>query len=298
MNPLSPDWLEGFQRRSSQRREWNDQTRAALESSISNIKTQSALLDKPDEVIAFINQFIEYMNMYNSILDKIQENASGELHEETGLRLKKLHDRNAAERQRCFQFQRLYIARGLNDAKAIPLLEEVYHRILERIEKDESLSEDVKAILSHFRSKKGGQASSYHPSGEGVGHITNHPPSAAKLDTSSSAHRPDWIFIRTYRMLLTFFLKTNLGRLVIFLIFILIGVSFAQLQSQNGAGFVDSIFSPDFEKESAFPDDQRTPSASTQSPSTHIPDLEDPETAAAVESASAEPGATVEIPQN
>ncbi|MBZ0257163.1 hypothetical protein K8I31_13940 [bacterium] len=224
------------------RNQLNDALTDSLDDMAGSVRKNAGLFDKPDEVQDFIHKFREYMQSYSAIIKKILQQIEDEITEEHIHSLRNIANRNDVELQRCFQFQRYVIARGANDHQAEPVLQNVYTSIRDRIETDKDLGALIADMMRFAKRNEVGE----HVEEE-VHHTSHEPKSALR----SKSPDDESVGERAYKLVILFFIKTNIGRAIALLAFICIGVSFTMNYTQKGPGMIDAISNSDFEKDAA-----------------------------------------------
>lgn len=245
MNASKDNPLLEIAKRLRLRIQMNENTVDMLDDFSGSIRTHVDWFDKPDEIQDFVHKFREYMQSYSSILQKILKQIEDEITEEHIHSLRNISNRNDVELQRCFQFQRYAIARGANDAKAGPLLQEIYTTIRDRIESDKELGALIADMLRYTQT---GNEQHQHPHDQFKPDSRDH---HVKHGLRTRSAKEESTGEQVYKLVLSFFLRTNIGRLIALIAFICIGISFAMNYTPKGPGMVDAITNSDFEKDGA-----------------------------------------------
>ena len=220
----------------------NDALTDSLDEIAGLVRTNAGWFDKPDEVQDVIHKFREYMQSYSSSVKKILQQVEDEITDEHIHSLRNIANRNDVELQRCFQFQRYVIARGANDHQAEPILQNVYTSIRDRIETDKDLGALIADMMRFANSNEEieiAEAEAHHASHDHKSALRSKNP-----DDESTGEK-------AYKLVILFFVKTNLGRAIALLAFICIGVSFAMNYTQRGPGMIDAVSESGFEKDAA-----------------------------------------------
>ncbi|MDP8245263.1 MAG: hypothetical protein P9L94_14360 [Candidatus Hinthialibacter antarcticus] len=256
MDAVKENPLLDIARRLRLRIQLNETVTDALDEFSGKIRTNAGWFDKPDEVQNFIHKFRDYLQSYSLIIQKILKQIEDEITEDHIHSLRNISNRNDVELQRCFQFQRFAIARGANETQAEPILQKIYTTIRDRIETDKDLGALIADMLRFV------QAQTEHDAPEQTVHDGPHGP---RMALRSKDVEDESTGEKAYKLIITFFIATNLGRIIALSAFICIGISFAMNYTQKGPGMIDAISNSDFEKEAAELDGPKKPNLSEDS---------------------------------
>lgn len=236
MNEAARSPLDSILDRLRQRLAMNSESLAVLEETSSHIRTSASQYEKPDEVQNLVHEFSDYLAAYSSVLKRLIEEVPHEITEEHVNKLRRIAKRNETEQQRCFQFQRVYIARGINTPEASKALNRVYESMRERTTFDK---QELGALLADML--RYAEIAEHEPHDVATNE-EKHSPSdeEPEMKPDETPTQPS-VAERAYKAAVSFLVTTHLGRAIGLAVFVAIGISLGMNYSQPGRDMIESL---------------------------------------------------------